>query len=39
MINRDRWWLHLPPCPHCSKSHVLTDCAKRLPFEVTTNDT
>jgi hypothetical protein len=31
------WWLNLPPCPHCQKSHVLTDCAKRLPWEVSTD--
>ena len=28
-----RWWLNLPPCAKCHKSHVLTDCTKRLPWE------
>jgi ribosomal protein S27AE len=34
VIDNSRWWLHLPPCPRCGKSHVLTDCTKRLPFEM-----
>jgi ribosomal protein S27AE len=33
MKDEARWWLHMPPCPRCSKSHVLADCAKRLPWE------
>jgi hypothetical protein len=32
-----RWWLNLPPCPRCSKSHVLIDCTRRLPWEVASN--
>ena len=28
------WWLTLPPCPKCGKSHVLIDCSRRLPWEV-----
>jgi ribosomal protein S27AE len=28
-----RWWLNLPPCPDCGRSHVLADCAERLPQE------
>jgi hypothetical protein len=34
MTNDDRWWLNLPPCPRCEKSHVLADCSARLPFEI-----
>jgi hypothetical protein len=32
-MNADPWWLTLPPCPKCGRSHVLTDCTQRLPFE------
>jgi hypothetical protein len=32
------WWLNLPPGRDCGQSHVLTDCARRLPFEVSTDD-
>jgi len=32
-----RWWLNLPPCADCGKSHVLIDCTKRLPWEVGTD--
>lgn len=32
-----RWWLNLPPCANCSKSRVLIDCSKRLPWEVSEN--
>ena len=39
MPDDSRWWLNLPPCPQCGKSHVLTDCTKRLPFEVSTDGT
>lgn len=28
------WWLNLPPCSRCGQSHVLINCAERLPFEV-----
>lgn len=33
-MSADPWWLTLPPCPRCQKSHVLTDCTRRLPWEV-----
>lgn len=32
-----RWWLHLLPCPECGRSHVLINCAERLPWEVGTD--
>ena len=28
-----RWWLSLPPCPQCGRSHVLIDCSERLARE------
>lgn len=31
-----RWWLTLPPCPRCGRSHVLADCGSRLPWEAVT---
>ncbi len=34
MEDRRKWWLFLPPCPKCERSHVLTDCRLRLPWEV-----
>jgi hypothetical protein len=33
MHDDSKWWLYLPPCSRCNRSHVLTDCTKRLPFE------
>lgn len=38
MHDHGSWWLNLPPCPECERSHVLTDCTKRLPFEVNPSD-
>ena len=35
MRDDSRWWLNLPPCLRCGKSHVLIDCDERLNFEVT----
>lgn len=29
MSGDGRWWLYLPPCPRCNRSHVLTDCGFR----------
>ena len=37
MHDDSKWWLTLPDCPRCGKSHVLTDCAERLPFEAVTD--
>lgn len=36
MRDDSKWWLYLPPCPRCSRSHVLIDCVQRLPFETET---
>jgi len=38
MNDNRRWWLHLPPCPDCGRSHVLIDCYARLPWEVSGDD-
>ena len=36
MNDDTRWWLNLPPCSGCGKSHVLADCTRRLPWETGT---
>jgi hypothetical protein len=36
MNDNARWWLNLPPCADCGRSHVLTDCNARLSWEVAT---
>jgi hypothetical protein len=33
MADKSFWWREMPPCGRCGVPHVLTDCAKRLPFE------